>query len=88
MIKRHADQLWARLDQLYAHGTTFISLGEIHHWYNVQRLAKEPWRDLRGKWEQLLEEKGEKYVEPKIAQVFGGFAFFYAANAKKLSDFC
>ena len=42
MIKRHEDQLWARLDQLFANGTTFISWGEFYHWYAIQRIAKAP----------------------------------------------
>jgi len=87
MIKRHADQLWERLDQLYANGTTFISLGEMYHWYNIQRLAKEPWRDLKGKWESLLEEKGAEHIfYPKVANVHGGFSFFYAARSDRLDD--
>ena len=61
MLKRHDSQLWARLDELYANGITFISFGEVYHWYNIRRLAKAPWRDLKARWEELLEEKGEKY---------------------------
>ena len=57
MIKRHEDQLWARLDQLYANGTTYVSWGELYHWYGLQRIAKAPWRDIKARWEQLLEEK-------------------------------
>jgi len=49
MLKRHADQLWARLDQLYANGTAFISFGELYHWYYIQRIAKAPWRDIQSK---------------------------------------
>ena|SRR6266581_6383611 len=85
MIKRHADQVWARLDGLYANGTTFISLGEIYHWYNIRRLAKAPWRDLKAKWEELLDEKGEKYVDPQITEVAGGYSFFYLRNPGLLS---
>jgi hypothetical protein len=36
MLKRHEDQIWGRLDQLYANGTTFISWGELYHWYNIE----------------------------------------------------
>ncbi|NKJ23824.1 hypothetical protein [Dyella sp. SG609] len=86
MIKRHEDQLWARLDQLYANGTTYISYGELYHWYDVQRIAKAPWRDIRARWEQLLEEKGEKYLDPQIAEVHGGISFFFSRKPGQLAD--
>lgn len=86
MIKRHEDQLWARLDQLYANGTTYISWGELYHWYNIQRIAKAPWRDIKARWEQLLDEKGDTYSDPKIAEVHGGISFFFAKNPSQLSD--
>jgi len=85
MIKRHEEQLWARLDQLYANGTTFISWGELYHWYNIQRIAKAPWRDIKARWEQLLEEKKEKFIDPQIAEVPGGIAFFFARKPGQLS---
>lgn len=86
MIKRHEDQLWARLDELYAIGTTFIGYGELYHWYNVERLAKAPWRDIKARWTQLLEEKEETYTDPQIAEVFGGVSFFFAKKPGQLSD--
>ena len=49
MLKRHVDQVWTRLDELYANGTTFISWGEIYHWYEVERISKTPWRDVKAK---------------------------------------
>ena len=85
MIKRHEEQLWARLDQLYANGTTFMSWGEIYHWYGVQRISKAPWRDIKARWEQLLEEKSEEFVDPQIAEVPGGISFFFSKAPGKLS---
>lgn len=86
MIKRHADQLWARLDQLYANGTTFISYGELYHWYDIRRLAKAPWRDIDARWRELLESKGEKYSDPQIAEVPGGVSFFFSPKPGRLSQ--
>ena len=40
MLKRHIDQLYARFDELYVNGTSFISWGELYHWFNKQRLHK------------------------------------------------
>jgi hypothetical protein len=85
MLKRHEDQLWARLDELYANGTTYISWNELYHWYNVQRIAKGPWRDIMARWERLLEEKEEKYVDPLVAEVPGGISFFFATKPGQLS---
>jgi len=85
MLKRHVEQLWARLDELYANGTTFISWGEIYHWYNVQRIHKTPWRDIKARWEELLEEKDENYLDPKIAEVPGGISFFFSRKPGTLS---
>jgi hypothetical protein len=85
MIKRHEDQLWARLDELYANGTTYISYGEMYHWYRIQRLAKAPWRDIKNRWEQLLEEQSEKYSDPQVAEVQGGVSLFFSRNPGQLS---
>lgn len=85
MLKRHVDQVWERLDQLYANGTTFISWGELYHWYDIQRIAKAPWRDIQAKWEELLEQKGEEYLDPQIAEVPGGISFFFSRKPGRLS---
>jgi len=86
MLKRHVDQVWARLDHLYANGITFSSWGELYHWYNIERLSKTPWRDLEARWEQLLEEKGEKPSDPQIAEVLGGVSFFFSRKPGRLSE--
>lgn len=85
MLKRHVDQLWARLDELYANGTTFISYGELYHWYDIQRIAKTPWRDIQARWQELLEDKKEGYVDPQVAEVPGGISFFFSRKPGRLS---
>ena len=86
MLKRHSDQLWARLDELYANGITFMSYGELYHWYDAKRIAKAPWRDIVAKWTTLLEEKREDYVDPAVAEAPGGVSFFFSRKPKKLSE--
>jgi len=86
MLKRHADQLGERLDQLYLTGTTFIGLAELYYWYDIERLSKKPWRDIEARWQELLSEKGENYVDPLIEEGLEGFAFFYSENPSKLSE--
>jgi hypothetical protein len=84
MLKRHVDQVWARLDELYANGTTFISWGELYHWYNVERISKTPWRDMKARWDELLDEKSEPAHDPLVAEVEGGIALFFARKPKRL----
>jgi hypothetical protein len=86
MIKRHEDQLWARLDGLFANGITTITWGELYHWYDAEKIRKAPWRDIKARWEQLLDEKSEKYVDPKVAETGGGISLFYAKKPGTLSE--
>ncbi|HEX4129247.1 MAG TPA: hypothetical protein VHZ24_04340 [Pirellulales bacterium] len=86
MLKRHVDQIWARLDELYANGATFISRGELYHWYGVERINKTPWRDLKARWDDLLEEKNEKPCDPHVAEVRGGISLFFSRDPKSLGD--
>ena len=85
MEKRYQDQVWARLDSLYANGTTFISWGEIYHWYDLKRIAKTPWRDLLEKWKELLLAKKEKFSDVQVAEVRGGVSLFFSRNPGRLS---
>jgi hypothetical protein len=85
MNKRHEDQIWSRLDELYANGTTFISWGELYHWYDLKRIAKTPYRDIQNRWASLLEERDEEYKDPDISEVRGGLAFFFSTKPEKLS---
>lgn len=86
MLKRHVDQCWARLDSLYANGTAFISYGELYHWYDVERISKAPWRDLKARWDELLEEKGESACDPHVAHVPGGVAMFFSRKSQRLGE--
>jgi len=86
MLKRHVEQVWTRLDELYANGTTFMSWGEIYHWYKVERISKTPWRDIKARWDELLEEKGEEPSDPYVAQVGGGISLFFARKPSRLSS--
>lgn len=85
MEKRHLDQMLARLDQLYVNGSTFISWGEIYHWYNVERISKKPWRDIQEQWEELLRQKAQKYVDPQVSSRQGGITLFFSDSPEKLS---
>jgi hypothetical protein len=85
MLKRHEAQIWARLDDLYANGTTFISWGELYHWYNLERISKTPWRDLKARWDELLEEKEEPKGDPQVAEGRAGVSLFFCRKAESLA---
>ena len=84
--KRHAEQIWQRIDELYANGSTSISKGEMYHWYDTQKIKKTPWRDLMARWAELLEEREEEYVDPQVAETLGGWTLFFSTNPGKLSE--
>jgi hypothetical protein len=86
MLKRHVDQVWARLDELYANGTTFISWGELYHWYGVERIHKTPWRDLKARWDELLEERQEPKGDPLVAEMRAGISLFFARKPQRLGE--
>lgn len=86
MNKRHQEQLMSRLDDLYTKGTTYISWPEIYYWYSIERIAKAPWRDIKARWADLLEEAGQRYQDPHVAETSGGVSFFYASKPQKLSS--
>jgi len=86
MLKRHAEQVWKRLDELYANGTTSVSWGELYHWYGVKKIKKTPWRDMKARWAELLEEKGELYKDPMVSETKGGVSFFFSEDPSTLSS--
>ncbi|MBS7350139.1 MAG: hypothetical protein KIG95_08315 [Comamonas sp.] len=86
MNKRHQEQLLSRLDDLFTKGVTFIAWPEIYYWYSIERIAKAPWRDIKSKWADVLEEAGEKYQDPYVAETTAGVALFYSSKPKKLGQ--
>lgn len=87
MLKRHSDQLWSRLDNLYTTGSTCITLAELRHWYGAQRINKTPWRDIKERWIELLEEKtGENHAELQIAMFDSGYIFFFSKESWTLTE--
>ena len=89
MLKRHhADQLMAKLDQLYRYGATFISWGDIYYWYNIDRISKKPWRDIETRWQELLDDHNEDYVSPLVKELNSGISLFcFIENSKSLDEY-
>jgi len=58
MIKRHQDQLLARLEQcVVTQGWCTIRQEELRHWYG-QKITKTVWRDIDEKLKEICEESG------------------------------
>lgn len=85
MNKRHEEQLWSRLDSLYVNGVVFMSWDELYHWYGTERLSKGTWRDIKSRWESLLEEKRQQYNDPQLRQTRAGMWFITNLD-KPLTD--
>ena len=60
MLRRYEDALSNRLDKVAEHGWAFIAWWEMYLWYNVDRLGKNVWRDIRDRFmEENKIKKGE-----------------------------
>jgi hypothetical protein len=51
-------------------GCSHISLSELYHWYDVQKLAANTWRDLKKRWEEVTE--GQKAGPLRMVEGRGG----------------
>ena len=58
--KHHEILLRARLDELFLQGQVFISWHELTHWFNVERIAKKPYREISEMWEDVCSRRGFK----------------------------
>ena len=67
MIKRHQDQLLARLEQcVITQGWCTIRHEELRHWYG-QKITKTVWRDIREKLKNLCDEAELEFKEFDLA---------------------
>lgn len=58
-IEKHQEVvLRARLDELFLTGQVFISWHELSHWFNVERIAKKPYREISEMWEEVCSRRG------------------------------
>ena len=56
MLKRYEDALTTRLEAVEDHGHAYITWMEIYRWYNVKRIDRNIWRDLKDRF-QLFSDK-------------------------------
>lgn len=70
MEKHHDIALRTRLDELFLTGQVFISWHELSHWFNLERIAKKPYREISELWEEACKRRGMK-VAPLEVRGFG-----------------
>lgn len=75
MLKRHADELSNRLDQVTIMGTAEIRKDELLLWFGLERLGKTVWRDISGQWADLVEDIDECSL--LVAERNGTFVFIW-----------
>lgn len=66
-IEKHQEfMLRARLDELFLTGQTYISWHELSHWFNVERIAKKPYREINEMWEEICVRRGFKVAPLEV----------------------
>jgi len=64
--KHHDSALRVRLDELFLTGQTFIAWPELAHWFNVERIAKKPYREIHDMWEETCMRRGWKTMPIEV----------------------
>ncbi len=83
MERRHDEILTARLEDVLLNGCSHITWQELYHWYGVQKLAANTWRDLKKRWEEVTE--GRKAGPLKMVEGRGGM-FLHDGHKSKFVD--
>lgn len=66
-LEKHQENiLKVRLDELFLTGTTFIAWAELTHWFNVERIAKKPYREIHEMWDELCSRRGFKVLHLEV----------------------
>jgi hypothetical protein len=66
MLTRHLNELFTRLERVVDSGAIEIRKNELLYWYDQDRFTVGVWRDVQAKWEELLEQLGEKSDTPLL----------------------
>jgi len=66
-LEKHQEAvLRARLDELFLTGSTFIGWPELSHWFNVERIAKKPYREIHEMWDDVCARRGFKTMSLQV----------------------
>ena len=53
MLGRHQSQLMLILEEVSERGWSFIDWWKMYRWYGVKKIRKEPYRDIKDRWEEM-----------------------------------
>jgi hypothetical protein len=53
MTSTHEEEMIRILEQVRHSGWGFLEWWKLYLWYGVEKLRKEPYRDISSKWEKL-----------------------------------
>lgn len=56
MQNRHLNEMMRRLENVADFGYEEFYHVEIRRWYNIDRINKNTWRDIRQKWQEITDE--------------------------------
>lgn len=76
--RHHEVQLQSRLDELYLTGHCFFTWNELYHWFNLDKIAKAPYRKINEMWGELCERHGLAPVEIATRNGGGGISLYRA----------
>jgi hypothetical protein len=62
MEKRHENDLMAMLEEVQYRGWAHVETWRVYLWYNIDKIRKEPYRDLKRRWSELAGSKQHLYV--------------------------
>jgi hypothetical protein len=56
MLKRYDDHLTTRLEAVADHGHAYVTWSEIYRWYNVKRIDRNIWADIKERFQTVIED--------------------------------
>jgi hypothetical protein len=83
MLKRLEDALGQRIDAVALKGFAFIEWWELNHWYGVERIGKNVWRDLRDRFDEAADDKT---AELYIYEADSGLLLVHSDGLKTISE--
>lgn len=87
MQNRHRETLLRRLDELFVKRFTFITWSELYYWFDIERVAKRPYRVIDELWKDLQESRkipGDQYSDLKFMDNGNGLVLLYDDEDYKL----
>jgi hypothetical protein len=82
MLRRHADILMHRIETLADKGFVFVEFRELTRWYDMARVTKSIWRDLKERFDEVTPDAD---TELYIYQTINGVLLIHSDGLKKIT---